>query len=158
MTAQGWWDYFIATAGTADGATIAAAAGVSTPQVSRWKTGINRPDADKVVRFARHYGKPPLEGLIAAGYISVQEAGAIVTVPRPVEELSDDELLAEIRHRMEGAHRGMESDETTRASVEGGQTQEESNDAEPASGLARLQSLSDRVRVEGADEEHKKGG
>lgn len=124
MTAQGWWDYFVATARTSDGATIAAAAGVTAPQVSRWKSGTNRPDADRVVRFARHYGKPPLEGLIAAGYISAEEANAVVTVREPINTLTDDELLAEIRRRMKGAQNDLEAETESDASSEAIKEQE----------------------------------
>lgn len=109
MEQPSWWQWFADTAGTADGATIAEAAGVSEPQVSRWRRGTNRPDADKVVRFARYFGKPALEALVAAGYITADDAHKTVTVERPVSEFSDDELIEEVRRRMrsvDGAQEG----------------------------------------------------
>lgn len=114
MTQPSWWTWFAATAGTDDGATIAEAAGVSEPQVSRWRRGANRPDADKVVRFARYFRKPALEALVAVGYITAEDAHKTVTVERPVSELSDDELIDEIRRRMRSAHESNEGPGLTR--------------------------------------------
>lgn len=62
MTEPTWWTYFKGVAGTETGRAIAEAAGVSEPQVSRWKSGKNRPDADSLVRFARAYHRSPCRG------------------------------------------------------------------------------------------------
>lgn len=104
MAEPTWWTYFKRTAGTETGRVIAEAAGVSEPQVSRWKTGKNRPDAESVVRFARYYKRPPVEALIAAGYIDAHETSAPVQVVRHTADMDDDELLAEIKRRLEDRH------------------------------------------------------
>jgi transcriptional regulator with XRE-family HTH domain len=98
----GWWAYFKATAGTEDGATIAVAAGVTPPQVSRWKSQKNRPDADRMTRFARHYGRPPVEALVAAGYLTADEAAEVITITTAADALSDEELVDEIADRLAG--------------------------------------------------------
>lgn len=92
-----WWAYFRDVAGTEDGATIAEAAGVTPSQVSRWKSGKNQPDAAKMVRFARYYGRPPLEALIAGGFITAEEASAVVEIKTP---FTDAELVAQIAFRL----------------------------------------------------------
>lgn len=96
-----WWSYFRAIAGTEDGQTIATAAGVTPPQVSRWKTGKNRPSADQVIKFARHYDRPPVEALASTGYLRYDELGMHVECSRlPTQDLDDRELLDEIAYRL----------------------------------------------------------
>lgn len=101
MTEPSWWTYLKLVAGTEDGQTIAEAAGVSAPQVSRWKAGKNRPDADKLAAFARYFGRSPIEAFIAAGYIGPDESGGVVELsPLPIADLDDAELLAELATRL----------------------------------------------------------
>lgn len=101
MTEPSWWTYFKRIAGTETGRVIAEAAQVSEPQVSRWKTGKNRPDAEALITFARHFGRPPVEAIVAAGYLNADEVGAVVDITRPVGDLANNELLAEVHRRME---------------------------------------------------------
>jgi transcriptional regulator with XRE-family HTH domain len=103
MSEPGWWVYFRSTAGTEDGATIAQATGVTAPQVSRWKSSKNRPSADSMARFARHYGRPPVEALVAAGYLTADEAGDAIEIERGLDTRSDDELIEEVRRRLAAA-------------------------------------------------------
>lgn len=104
MTEPTWWTYFKGVAGTETGRAIAEAAGVSEPQVSRWKSGKNRPDADSLVRFARAYHRSPVEALVAAGYINATEAKAVIEIATSIEDLPTAALLAEIKRRLELAH------------------------------------------------------
>ncbi|QYC54604.1 transcriptional regulator [Gordonia phage Agueybana] len=101
MTEPSWWSYFKRVAGTETGRVIAEAAQVSEPQVSRWKTGKNRPDAEALITFARHFGRPPVEAIVAAGYLNADEVGAVVDVTRPIGDLGNNELLKEVQRRME---------------------------------------------------------
>lgn len=112
-----WWSYFKRIAGTETGRVIAEAAGVSEPQVSRWKSGKNRPDADALARFARHYKRPPVEAIVAAGYLRRDEVLEAVEVIRPLSELGDEELLDEIRRRMSGGSNAVEA--TTQSDAPG---------------------------------------
>ncbi|MDT0223510.1 helix-turn-helix transcriptional regulator [Gordonia sp. AC31] len=100
MTEPTWWSYFKRIAGTETGRIIAEAAEVSEPQVSRWKSGKNRPDADALVRFARAYNRPPVEALIAAGYLDSQEVGEVVEVAMSTGDLAVDDLIEEMRRRI----------------------------------------------------------
>ena len=100
MNEPTWWAYFRRTAGTETGRVIAEAAKVSEPQVSRWKSGKNRPDADALVRFARHYERPPTEALVAAGYLSPDEADEVIEVAMSTGDLAVDDLIEEMRRRI----------------------------------------------------------
>lgn len=124
MNEPGWWTYLKTVAGTEDGQTIADAAGVSPPQVSRWKSGKNRPDADKLARFARTYQRPPVEALVAAGYLTANEAAEAIEIHRGPDALTDDELLTEIRQRMKGARHGVADQAQQNASDEARSAQE----------------------------------
>lgn len=112
MTEPTWWSYFKRIAGTETGRVIAEAAQVSEPQVSRWKSGKNRPDAEALVRFARHYKRPPVEAIVAAGYLAVSDITSAIEVVRPLSDLTDDELLAEVLRRMKGATDADRTDRT----------------------------------------------
>jgi len=52
------------------------------------------------VSFARGLGQPPIEALIAAGYLEPQEAAGAIEVMRSREDLSDSELLIELGNRL----------------------------------------------------------
>jgi transcriptional regulator with XRE-family HTH domain len=68
MPRSGWWEYVVRVAGkNATQKDIAQATGLDPASVSRWKTGTAR--ADLAVQFARAYHRPPVESLIAAGYL-----------------------------------------------------------------------------------------
>lgn len=100
MTDPAWWTYFKTVAGTEDGVTIANAADVTPSQVSRWKTGKNRPDADKVVTFARNYSKSPIEALVFCGFIRKDEITGVVEIRTTAAELTNRELLDELGIRL----------------------------------------------------------
>ena len=94
-----WWEYVQQVAGGASNATIAAKVGVTAPSVGRWKNG--GADAATVARFAREFGRPVLEALIAAGYITADEAGQTPSAPVSLEDLDDAALVREIAARLE---------------------------------------------------------
>ena len=98
--AMTWWEYVSKTAPTDTNDAIARAAGVTAPTVSRWRTFTPRPEA--VSAFARAYGRPVLEAFIAAGFLTPEEAGETPSAPPSLASLDDDELLAEVRRRMQG--------------------------------------------------------
>ncbi|MDV6309946.1 helix-turn-helix domain-containing protein [Gordonia amicalis] len=152
MSEPSWWTYIRRIAGTETGRVIAEAAGVSEPQVSRWKTGKNTPDADKLVEFARYFNRPPLEALIAAGYIRQDEAAGDIEVHTRPQELSDEELLSEIKRRMEARH-GLEADQEPRTPGEAikDQKTELGNDVEVAD--AAMLGLADRFADAGEEDD-----
>lgn len=90
-----WWEYVGRISGNAPNQQIAVAAGCDPSQVSRWRKGSN-PDAARVVHFARHYNRPPVEALITAGYLNEDEAAGIAQLTMSAREKSSDSLASEI--------------------------------------------------------------
>lgn len=87
-------------------AEVAAAAGVDPASVSRWKTGRNTPSADRVIAVARHYGRNPIEALVAAGYLDPAEVDATIEVAEGTSGLTNDQLLEALRDRLRAAESG----------------------------------------------------
>lgn len=102
MAQRGLWGEYIkrVTPGKTQ-VEIAYLAGVDQTGVSRWLSGTSVPRAESVIRFARTLGRPPVEALIAAGYITPEEAGISPELQISIRELPTDELLAEIRRRVD---------------------------------------------------------
>jgi len=100
-----WGSYLRTITANATGAEIARALGVSESKVSYWKRGERPPTIAECIKVSRHYGRPPLEGLIAAGYLDADDLGdANVTIaPTSLGAFSDadlaDELLRRARQR-----------------------------------------------------------
>jgi transcriptional regulator with XRE-family HTH domain len=93
-----WARYVARVTGDMKQAEIAERTGVAQTNVGRWLRGDpGLPRAESVVAFARAFGQSPIEALVAAGYISLEEsAGRSRT---PISEYSTDELFEELRHR-----------------------------------------------------------
>ena len=64
----------------------------SASSVNRWRTQGTRPNADKVIAFARGYDENPVIGLILAGYLSDDEVRMY-----PLATAATEDLLAELR-------------------------------------------------------------
>lgn len=94
-----WPDYLTRISGGDQQKDIATAARVSGPTVSRWMAGDQGVDPATAAAVARHYGRPVLEAFVAAGYLTEKEARGRFVSP-DITQLSDDELLAEVRRRM----------------------------------------------------------
>jgi hypothetical protein len=63
--------------------------------------GTKPPKPGNIISFARGIGRPPVEALVAADYLTKDEAAAVIEVAaEPLSEWSDDELLAEIAFRL----------------------------------------------------------
>lgn len=90
-----WWEYVERIAGVVDQKVIAQAAGVTGGQVSRWKKG-DKPGAEPVIHFARCYNRPPTEALIAARFLSEDEASGTAILDLSVRDMSPDALALEI--------------------------------------------------------------
>lgn len=78
-------------------AQIATRTGVAESNIGRWMRGERgQPKPDSVLALAKAFGQPPLEALIAAGYISADD----VTVRRtPLSAYTLAELIDELRRR-----------------------------------------------------------
>lgn len=94
--------------GVIDGAVPKVAAdriGVDKSNFTRWKQG-NRPAVEFVLKFARSYGRPVIEALAAAEYITDAEA-RIREVKVGVRDLSDVALARELLERAESRSASM---------------------------------------------------
>lgn len=100
-----WWEYVQRIAERSSQIEIAKRSDISAATISRWQRGTPQPDS--AAAFARAYGRPVIEAFVAAGYLSEVEASATVTVP-DIGQLSDDDLLTEIKRRMQEAGEGRE--------------------------------------------------
>lgn len=94
-----WWGYVMSTARGARQDDIAKKTKITAPTVSRWRTGTPSPEA--AARFARAYGRPVLEAFVAAGFLTAAEAKARPAIAPGVETWTNEQLLAEIRRRLE---------------------------------------------------------
>jgi transcriptional regulator with XRE-family HTH domain len=93
-----WWNYVSQVAGaTATPSEIARKVGLTPSSVTRWQ--ISTPKPETAAAFARAYGRPVIEALIAAGVVSAEEAG-VREVAANLSSVPIDDLLAEIRRRV----------------------------------------------------------
>jgi len=99
-----WTDYVRRIAENLNQLEIAAKTGISQTNIGRWLRGApGLPKADNVVQFARAFSQPPVEALMAAGYITYDEAGVQATLPTtrtPLRDYSDRELFDELSRRI----------------------------------------------------------
>lgn len=101
MSDEGLWaEYVQRLAPGKRQAEIAALAGIAQTGVSRWLSGHSAPRVDSVIRLARNLGRSPIEALVAAGYLTAEEAGISPALYISIREFATDELLAEIRRRV----------------------------------------------------------
>ncbi|WP_230067770.1 helix-turn-helix transcriptional regulator [Arthrobacter cryoconiti] len=80
---------------------IAKNIGVSGATISRWQSFAPRPE--NVTAFARAYNRPVLEAFVAAGFLTPKEAKEHPTGRPDLSTLTSDELVGEVRRRMETA-------------------------------------------------------
>lgn len=92
-------NYVSSVVGSDTQATIGLKAGVSAATISRWS--VFAPKPENVAAFARAYRRPVLEAFIAASFLSEEEAGQQPEVKPSAASLSNDELLQELRGRLE---------------------------------------------------------
>lgn len=98
-----WAEYVRAVIGSDSGRAVAQMIGQSESAISRWKTGAVVPEPRQAVAFARAYGRQPIEALIAAGYLTAEEAGRTDEAPRALQlrDFTDLELATEMLRRVE---------------------------------------------------------
>jgi transcriptional regulator with XRE-family HTH domain len=100
MPTESFWEYVTRIAGDQQNREIAQSIGVDASAISRWRAG-EQPRVKTVIAFARGYGRPAVEALIAAGYLEMSDAFASVEVGQGMglSEISDDDLFAEMQRR-----------------------------------------------------------
>ena len=86
-------------------AELARRSGLAESMVSRWLRGLNQPDVPNLRRVRPVLGVPMLELIVAAGYLSLEEAELqdAPEPPAPVRVgIPTDGLTAEQVHQLEG--------------------------------------------------------
>ena len=80
---------------------ISEMTGISQTTVSAWFRGAPAmPKAEMVIAFAKAFQQPPVEALVAAGYLDAADAAS--TVRTSLSEYRDGELYDELRRRHPG--------------------------------------------------------
>lgn len=83
-------------------ATWARIADASPSSVTRWSPDHpqhHNPRPEQVIALARHYARPAVEALIAAGYLTARDV-AVTEVNQPISAYSNRALLTEVARRM----------------------------------------------------------
>lgn len=96
-----WSTYVRSVTGDLPLDAIAHRAHVDRATIWAWLAGKRTPSADTAIRFARGYGRNPIEALAAAGFITTDEADLRTTDADPAD-LPTADLLAEIARRTDG--------------------------------------------------------
>lgn len=73
---------------------------ISPSAVSRWLKGQQGVEAALAIRFAKAVGDNPLSALVAAGYLTAEEAKVRPVAAPDFSQLTNDELLELVRQRM----------------------------------------------------------
>lgn len=83
-------------------ADAARAFGVDDSMVSKWRRGLAEPDPKSLRRIAESLDLPILTVLVAAGYLTAEEAGQAPPVEVDPSEVPTMDLIEEIRARISG--------------------------------------------------------
>jgi transcriptional regulator with XRE-family HTH domain len=101
MSHENWAEYVRRTTASMTQTEVAELTGVSQTGIGRWLRGETAaPRAESVVSFARALGQQPVQALVAAGYLTADEAAATIEVRRPLHSYHTDALLDELRRRV----------------------------------------------------------
>ena len=95
-----WPQYLRRIAGGATQAQIADRIGIGRLSVCNWLQGKTRPKAETVIIVARVYQRAPIEALLAAGYLQLDEAGAPIKIQSSPRHLPAQELADEVYRRL----------------------------------------------------------
>lgn len=93
-----WSHYVRRITGAMTIAQISDKSGVAQSNVGRWLRGERgQPKPESVIAFARAFDQPVVEALVAAGYITAEDAAS--TARTPLSAYSMTELIDELRRR-----------------------------------------------------------
>ena len=98
-----WPEYLRRITGGQTQSMIAERLGVGRLSVCNWLHGKTRPKAETVILVARVFGRSPVEALLAAGFLQVDELHAPVEIRISPSELSSADLAAEVQRRLAAA-------------------------------------------------------
>ena len=81
-------------------AQIAERIGIARLSVCNWLHGKTRPKAETVITVAQAYRRSPVEALLAADYLRVEELDTPVDIRTSPTELPADDIANEVRRRL----------------------------------------------------------
>ena len=111
MTETRWGKYLSHLMGTDNATEAAKKSGISSSNFTRWKKGA-RADPDFVVKIARSYNSNVLEALVAAEFITDEEAALTTISPTlNLSEVDSAALIEELEQRVDDIKEVLESDE-----------------------------------------------
>lgn len=101
MTQTRWWTYLSALMGDDNATEAAKKSGISSSNFTRWKKGA-RADPDFVVKVARAYNANVLEALVAAEFITDEEAALTTISPTlDIADIDSTTLIEELQYRVD---------------------------------------------------------
>lgn len=91
---KSWSDFVRATIGDLAKKVVAERIGVSDSTVGNWVNGdhFSQPNANLVIRFAREFGRPIPDALVASGYGEENEYHETVLTIRDFGDMTSDEI------------------------------------------------------------------
>lgn len=98
--AENWPEYLRRITRGQTQAQIATCIGIGRLSVCNWLHGKTRPKAETVLTVARAYGRSPIEALLAASYLGLDELDHAVDLRTSVRDLSADNIADEVRRRL----------------------------------------------------------
>jgi hypothetical protein len=67
--------------------------------VARWNAG-KRPMPDQVVKFAKAYGRKPVEAFIAAGFLAIEDVSGPIQIGVSIDDVTDEDLVKGLADRL----------------------------------------------------------
>lgn len=104
MSTESWAEYVRRVTRNMTQAAAAELAGVNQAAIGRWIRGTTEtPRAESVIAFARALEQQPIQALVAAGFITEDEAPEVVHMRAPISDYSNEELMDELNRRIKPA-------------------------------------------------------
>ncbi len=102
-----WPEYLRRIAGAQTQSQIADRIGIGRLSVCNWLHGKTRPKAETVILVARVYRRSPIEALLAAAYLTVDEVDRPIEVRISPSEMPAADLAAEVSRRLAAHEMGV---------------------------------------------------
>lgn len=98
--AENWPEYLRRITTGQTQAQIAEHIGIGRLSVCNWLHGKTRPKAETVITVAQAYRRSPVEALLAAAYLTIEELDQPVDVRKSLGDVSADNIADEVRRRL----------------------------------------------------------
>ena len=95
-----WPEYLRRVTGGATQAQIAERVGLGRLSVCNWLHGKTQPKAETVITVARALGRPPIEALVAAGYLGAADIDGKVELRASLADVDGQALGVEVLRRL----------------------------------------------------------